>query len=230
MKRKRPLDREAGCLRDASLIIIASEDEHAVRQYFDFFKSPKIQFRVLHTHDGRSAPEHVLARIDEYRAEFQIGDGDTFWIVCDCDRWIEPSHVKNLTHVLSECRKRNVQVALSNPCFELWLLLHFADHPDDSPLACKDVEKRLRAAVGAYNKSRVYALPLDDEKVQAAVNRAEARHKATPSIPKQTQTAVHLIIRSLIAAGILSMAPQLMSDPPAERKKPKGRRKPPASP
>ena len=78
MRKKRPLDRKAKPVRDAGLAVIASEDRYAVRQYFDFFESTRIQFRVLETLDGKSAPEHVLNRINEYIEEFEIGEGDTF--------------------------------------------------------------------------------------------------------------------------------------------------------
>jgi hypothetical protein len=76
MRKKRPLDRSANVVRDASLIVIASEDKYAVRQYFEFFRSTKIQFKVLETDDGKSAPEHVLARLVEYMKEYDIGEGD----------------------------------------------------------------------------------------------------------------------------------------------------------
>ena len=64
MRKKRPLDRSTDVVRDANLIVIASEDKYAVRQYFDFFRSTRIQFKVLETDDGKSAPEHVMARLD----------------------------------------------------------------------------------------------------------------------------------------------------------------------
>jgi len=88
MRRKRPLDRSTEILSDSPLIVIASEDTHAVRQYFDFFRSTRIQFRVLPTDEGKSAPHHVLARLDEYRREFEIGERDELWLVSDCDHWI----------------------------------------------------------------------------------------------------------------------------------------------
>ncbi len=115
MRRRRPLDRQAKPVRDASLVVIASEDRYAVRQYFDFFQSTRIQFKVLETQDGKSAPEHVLNRLKEYLDEFEIGEGDLFWLVCDCDHWIEPNHIKNLTQVLQQCRQKDIQVALRQP-------------------------------------------------------------------------------------------------------------------
>lgn len=52
MRKKRPLDRKVKVVRDASLVVIASEDRYAVRQYFDFFESTRMQLRVLETRDG----------------------------------------------------------------------------------------------------------------------------------------------------------------------------------
>jgi hypothetical protein len=223
MRRKRPLDREAKPVRDASLVVIASEDKYAVRQYFDFFESTRIQFRVLETQDGRSAPEHVLNRLSEYLEEFEIGEGDSFWIVCDCDHWVEPNHIQNLTHVLRQCRQKNIQVALSNPCFDLWLLLHFADFPTDDSLTCNEVADRLRKAAGGYDKTKVYNLKIDNEKVSAAVKRASDKHPSLEEIPQRPQTAVHLIIQSLVSKRIISVrrGPEVV-DTGTGRKRSKG--------
>jgi len=225
MRKKRPLDREAKHVRDANLVVIASEDRYAVGQYFDFFESTRIQFRVLETPDGTSAPEHVLERISEYLNDFEIGEGDTFWVVCDCDHWAEPNHIQNLTHVLRECRKKHIKVALSNPCFELWLLLHFADFPAENMLSCNEVAKRLRAAAGGFDKKRVYNLRIDNEKVSDAVKRAGDKYQSQMGIPNQLQTAVHLIIRSLVKMGIISVRSTQEKAARTERKKPKGVKK-----
>lgn len=225
MRKKRPLDREAKPLRDASLIVIASEDKYAVRQYLDFFESNRIQFQVLETEDGKSAPEHVLNRLDKYLDEVEIGEGDTFWIVCDCDHWVEPSHIQNLTNVLRECRQKDVQVALSNPCFELWLLLHFADYPAEDMLTCKEVENRLRAAAGGYDKTKVYNLPIDIEKVRGALKRAADKHPSLEEIPKRLQTAVHLILQSPVARQIISVRAKKEKAREPRKNKRKGPRK-----
>ena len=225
MRKKRPLDRKAKPVRDASLVVIASEDRYAVRQYFDFFESPRIQFRVLETLDGKSAPEHVLNRINEYIEEFEIGEGDTFWVVCDCDHWAEPNHIHNLTHVFQQCRQKGIQVALSNPCFDLWLLLHFADFPAEDVLTCDEVADRLRAAAGGYDKTKVYNLQINDERVSAAVQRAADKHPFLEEIPKQLQTAVHLIIQTLVTKRIISVRPTPDEAVRAGNKKPKGAKK-----
>src|ERR1700730_6294733 len=153
MRKKRPLDRSTNVVRDANLIVIASEDTYAVRQYFDFFRSTRIQFKILETEEGRSAPEQVLARIDKYMKEYEIGAGDEFWLVCDCDHWVNSGHIKNLRRVIQACGQKGIRIALSNPCFELWLLLHFAEFPTENKLTRTQVEKKIRDAVGSYDKT-----------------------------------------------------------------------------
>ena len=205
MRRKRPLDRSTKIVRDASLIVIASEDKYAVRQYFDFFQSTRIQFKVLETEDGKSAPEHILARLNEYQSEFDIGEGDELWFFSDSDHWIRPGHIKNLVGVVRECGRKNIQVALSNPCFELWLLLHFADFPPETELTCREVEKRIRKAIGHYEKTKIFNLPIDQNNVHLAVKRSTNNHSASNEIPDRPQTAVHRIIQSLLERRMISV-------------------------
>jgi hypothetical protein len=75
-----------------------------------------------------------------------------------------------------------VALAVSNPCFEYWLLLHF--EACAAPLTCYgDVEKRLLKHVPGYRKA---ALRFEDYAggVTAAVERArhpEAGHARNPS-------------------------------------------------
>jgi hypothetical protein len=111
LRRKRNIDRQAGKLADASLIVIASEDRYAVKQYFAMFHSPKIEFRVLETEDGASSPADVLERLDNYRKEFQIGEGDQLWLVTDIDHWADPGHVSNLTAVIQQCKSKEIGIA-----------------------------------------------------------------------------------------------------------------------
>ncbi len=205
MRKKRPLDRSEKVLRDASLVVIGSEDTYAVQQYFAFFRSTRIQFKALETREGKSSPEHVLARVDEYKEEYDIGDGDQFWLVLDCDHWIASGHIKNLVWVMSECRRKDIRVALSQPCFELWLLLHFDEFPTENDLSRADLERRIRKLVGSYDKTKVYKLPVDNDRVKTAVKRSKDRAPSPDEIPKKPRTGVHCIIEDLVAAGVISV-------------------------
>ena len=75
MRKPRPLKRIDGVHRDATLIVIASEDRYAVKQYFDLFKSTQIQFRVLEKTECNSAPEQVMARLDTFMNDYRWSNG-----------------------------------------------------------------------------------------------------------------------------------------------------------
>ena len=49
---------------------------------------------------------------------------DEVWCLFDIE-W--PQNHPNLKEAIALAKKSNVKVAVSNPCFELWLLLHFQD-------------------------------------------------------------------------------------------------------
>ena len=203
-RKKRNLDRETK-FADATLIVIASEDEYAVKQYFDFFESVRIQFEVLNTEDGKSAPKEVLKRIKDYQEEFQIGDGDQFWVVTDVDHWADASHIKNLVQVLRESKQGEISVAISNPCFDLWLLLHFADFPTSGVGKCDEIGKLIRDSVGSYNKTRVFDLPIDIEKVKRAIDSAKA-NDPDGKILESAGTHVYRILDALVHSGVVTIA------------------------
>lgn len=205
MRKKRPLERVDGVHRDATLIVIASEDRYAVKQYFDLFKSTQIQFRVLETEDGKSSPEQVMQRLDAFIKDHDFGPGDQFWFVADTDHWIESSHIQNLVEVARLCRQKGIQVALSNPCFELWLLLHFAEFPAQDGLSCTELGGLIRSAVGAYKKTKVFNLPISDAGVADAIRRSKTNFDENDPIPTKLQTAVHQVIEDLVARGAIKI-------------------------
>lgn len=206
-RRRRPIDRTTSPVRDASLVVIASEDQYAVKQYFQMFHSSRIQFVVLETQDGASSPKHLMTRLETYLKEFDIGPGDQFWLVLDRDHWCHANHIQNLSDALTSCRQKEISVAISDPCFELWLLLHFVDHPRKPGLTCKDLGALIKLDQGAYNKLKVYNLDIQIEDVRAAVDRAASRPVKSCEIPKQEySTAVYLIVQSLLKRNMISIA------------------------
>lgn len=204
MRRKRKIDRDSGKLADTNLIVIASEDEYAVKQYFNLFHSVRIQFEVLETENGRSSPQDVLGRLSRYQEEFQIGEGDEFWLVTDIDHWAEPGHIGNLTKVVQLCRQKGIEVATSFPCFDLWLMLHFLEMPEEPINQCSEIGKLLRNAVGEYNKTKVFRLPIKMANVEAAIRRAKAGSPKGP-ILEELGSEVYRIIEHLVDSKAITI-------------------------
>lgn len=123
-RKSRPLNRKEQHVRDTNLIIIATEGKKRELQYFTmdlFTGNKKIQVQIIPAFDNKSSPKDVLSKLHEYALEYQFDEDDQFWLVIDKDRWDNAG----LHKIINLCDDSNYRVALSNPCFELWLLLHF---------------------------------------------------------------------------------------------------------
>ncbi len=136
-RQPRPLTRDAAGLRDDRLFIVACDDTFAPKQYFDFFRLTRVQIHVVPTPDGTFAASHVLDRL----LRFDHEEDDELWMLLDTDHCVQGAHLAGFVEALREAKRQRVNVALSKPSFELWLLLH---HVEETALgvlpAAKDVE------------------------------------------------------------------------------------------
>jgi len=53
------------------------------------------------------------------------GEIDEFWCVFDVE-W--PRNRPGLIDAIERARQNNIRLAVSNPCFELWLILHYKNY------------------------------------------------------------------------------------------------------
>lgn len=198
-RKRRPLERDGEVVRDAALIVIASEDRYAVEDYFRKFQSKRFRFKVLPTNDGRSSPEAVLRRLDDYRQEFDVGEHDEMWICIDLDHWGDPNHIANLTQVRHLAGQKGYGFAISHPCFDFWILLHFQEPPASGIGRCADVAGILTGHIPGYSKRSIKNLSLTTEQVEQAMERAGRLPSAETLTPDGPMTQVHLILESLRA-------------------------------
>ena len=169
-RRTKLLDRSYNT-RDAQLFIIATEGAKTERSYFEIFHDSRIKIEVLATGEANdSAPQHVIERLNEFAQKYNLGEEDTLWLVLDVDRW----GPKNLSSVCRQAKQKKYRLAISNPCFEAWLCLHF-DNLDPNDKTCKDFKKRLQSVLGSYNSSNIDVAPFV-ENIQEAVRRAKQLH------------------------------------------------------
>lgn len=202
--------------RDARLIVIASEGKDTERIYFEAlareYVNPRVHVRVLERGEeekNNSSPEHVLKQLNDYKRQYSLESDDELWLVVDRDRWTEAM----LSHVAKECAQDDyLHVALSNPCIELWLLLHLVDVSLLSPEEQKQwldnrkrsknadpyLKVRLRQAMGAYHESSYDAQMLIAH-VKVAITRARALDKnPADRWPQTLGTRVYLLAESVM--------------------------------
>ena len=164
-----PKTRPSG-YRDSKLIIIAAEGEKTEETYFNglaasYSMPSRVHVEVLNRPYGGTDPEKVLRALDDFRREYSLrANRDELWMVIDLDRWEE----KMLSEVATLCDQKKYGYAVSNPCFELWLLLHLKPLEEyDTETLQKFKEKRkvkekrhplkveLSKLLGSYNESNL---------------------------------------------------------------------------
>lgn len=72
-------------------------------------------------------PRTLVSRAVEARrrAREQDEEIDEVWCVFDVE---SPKHHPGLLNAIQLAQANDIKLAISNPCFELWLILHFQDH------------------------------------------------------------------------------------------------------
>ena len=145
--------------------------------------------------DNRSSPADVLARLKAAVERLELKDFDQTWLVLDVDRWKD----RKLAEVAREATQMRAQLAVSNPSFEVWLLLHATP---TCPTTQRDIEAELRKAFGGWSKSKLDASWFSRERVADAMERARATANPGDRWPlKAPGTHMHLLMES-IAPGM----------------------------
>ena len=217
MRNRNSLIRERReAFRDARLIVIASEGKDTERIYFNAlaeeYMNPRVHVHILERNDNEinnSSPEHVLKQLNDYKDQYELESDDELWLVVDRDRWTEAM----LSQVATECAQDNyMHMALSNPCIELWLLLHLVDvtllPPEELLLWMENRRKsknadpylkvRLRQEMGSYHESDYDAKMLITH-VEVAIARAKALdNNSTDRWPQTFGTRVYLLAESIM--------------------------------
>jgi RloB-like protein len=205
-RKARPLIRDAMTLRDDRLFIVACDDTYAPKQYFDFFRIHRVQVHVVPAVEGRCSAAHVLERLQGIDHE----PDDELWMLLDTDHYVESTHIRAFMGTIAEARRQGVNVALSKPCFELWLLLHHADESAVIPLStARHVEEALRAKLGQYNKTRLRQEHFPLNSVSDAYTRARRLDGGAGGgeIPVNNTSRVYLLWRAILAKALPSQIP-----------------------
>lgn len=207
-RKPRPLvGGDEGELRDDRLFIIACDDTHAPKQYFEFFRLHRVKIHVVPTVDGACSSEHVFQRL----CDIDHAEHDERWLLLDTDHYVRRGHIRSFRNTLREARRHGVNVALSRPCFEIWLLLH---HVAEANVAdfhnAKQVLASLKLAVAAYDKTRLKREHYSEAGVIEACRRAFRLDESVigGDIPATATTRVHKLWREILKAAPEHMLPQ----------------------
>lgn len=128
----RPLKRKVETRRPRKTLVVFCEGEKTEPEYLDALKrQPSVRDVAAvdlraKTGRGGSVTRTLVAMATDARSRAidEEGEIDEFWCVFDVE-W--PRNHPGLKEAIQQARANDVKLAISNPCFELWLILHFRD-------------------------------------------------------------------------------------------------------
>lgn len=148
--------------------VISVEGGVTEKEYFDRIGKLVYETAIVDVAKdvNKSSPIGVLDRINGYRKS--LSQGDELWCAIDMDRW--HNHLTKFNDWIKCGTANNPRnLALTNPKFELWLLLHFIDWDGKS-----SIRKNLEKFIPNYDKHLDVSL-ITKETVEKAIQRAKEK-------------------------------------------------------
>ena len=201
---ERQLKRRSDFRVPKRVIQIFCEGEQTERQYFNELKrQPEVADRAavdLQVQRVQGVPMTLveLACLSKKRAD----EVDEIWCVFDVEAKADkPGNHPNLRKAIDQAKGNDIGLAISNPCFELWLSLH--THPEPHPaafLTTHDAVKLRQQLDGSADKEVDAAKYMPLRRI--ARDRAEAldrKHYLDGSFfpDNNPSSSVHLLLASV---------------------------------
>lgn len=189
--------RPSGFLPTKPVYVVAMEGARTEPIYFFALRPGReaaIRLILVSNPGHKSHPSAVLTRLHEWARRNGLRKADQGWLIIDRDDVPEAQ----LDQVCADARACGYHVAVSNPCFELWLWLH--RRPNRSFLDRDQCQRHLAEELVGYEKGNYDAAALIAAGAADAVQRALALDLDPDAPwPKQQGTRVYRLVRSLLA-------------------------------
>lgn len=217
MSRMRKHFERREAFRDAKLVFIAVEGMCTEKIYFEKlakeYKNPQTKVIVVPRDTTDSAPIHILNNLMDKLLDYDKLISDEVYVVIDRDAW----KAKMMADVEKTCFEKGFSFIVSNPCFELWLLLHVDDvsvySAEEKDLikqnkrvsrarkAKKHTEKLLSEKMAGFNKTSEASIKKFIPHVNMAIINAEklnSPYLTERGWPKEVGTQVHYLANKII--------------------------------
>jgi hypothetical protein len=177
----RTLKRKVATRPPRKTLVVFCEGEKTEPQYLLALKqeplvkdTAAVDIRVETGHGGAVPLTLItLATAARTKSVAEEAEIDEFWCVFDVE-W--PRNHPHLPEAIALAEANDIRLAVSNPCFELWLILHYRDH--GSWLDNREAVELRRQLDRSTNKSLNAAtyMPLLEDAVRRAAD-LDTRHK-----------------------------------------------------
>ncbi|MCK4461353.1 MAG: RloB domain-containing protein [candidate division Zixibacteria bacterium] len=187
--------RKAATKAPLETVLIVCEGAKTEKMYFDGlrikFRFPSVAVKVCGKECG-SAPINVVDYALRYCCDY-----DHCWCVMDVEA---PRPHKTLKEALCKARDNKLNVALTNPCFEFWYILHFERYTKAFDTNQK-VRLRLKRHIPRYAKGGTEIFEKLFPQIRTAVDNADQvlvdKQCGTNLSSHNPSTHVHCLVKHL---------------------------------
>lgn len=160
------------------IILIGAEGKNQTeRKYYKAFNQVQSEYKIMAGKGNNTDPVGVVEDLlkSAKQEELDLKDGDM--LACFIDVDFKNGRDQELRAAMKLARQNNISVFLSNPCFEIWYLLHFR-YSTKLYGSNEEVIKELSSYISDYSKSKDVYDVIENKIDQALLNtkRLESYH------------------------------------------------------
>lgn len=131
-------------------LIVCEGRNKTETKYLSHFNKRDGSVRLIIKSSGDTDPTSMIAQAETIAESKGIGENAGDRIICLMDLDINDKKAQLIQSLRSKHSK--VEISISNPCFEIWFLLHFTNHPRRENTS-QNVKKQLVSYVPNYTES-----------------------------------------------------------------------------
>lgn len=142
------MSRRVDLKKSADILVIVSEGKKTERKYFGNYRKRGCGLKIKTPNTSRTDPIDLVNYAERQIGKHGLDPGgdDEVWCVFDVDE-----NEDKIQEAVEKAEESDIKIALSNPCFEIWFLLHFKFR--DTRLTCDDAIKELKDYLPQYSKN-----------------------------------------------------------------------------
>jgi hypothetical protein len=211
-----PLIRAGGFQEAEKLFVLAFEGEVTEKKYFQRLrKSPHFNptglietVPLTKPPFSGNDPISLAKLLKAAKKEYRFKKTDEFWLIVDRDDWATIHRIDFNQLIQDFDQEGNFHLALSNPCFEVWFLLHYVDLTSCSPEELTQIEQNPKVGNKKYTSHRVASFSENGysknppsnlcPRTKLAIHRAKLLDLANERYPSSVGTHVYKLVEKLI--------------------------------
>lgn len=203
VKRTTQKKRESGKRKERCILLIGLEGRNKTEKgYFTGLSREQNQYIVKYSDKGDTDPISIMEMMKQEmkRLDFDPEEGDV--AICMIDTDTDLSKQDQIDRAVTIGKHEGISLCLSNPCFEIWYLLHYK-YTTKQFISSEALIRELKKHIPDYEKKIVYYDSLKNRRTEAIRNAKKLEqyhyelHHPAGSMTRNPSTDVYQVVEML---------------------------------